>query len=655
MQQIIEAHFARVVRIFIYFFSSIVATFLSAMVFAEGDEFESKKSPPFIEEISIYGDYNSMGTSGAKVTAAYSYTDFDNDPESASRYEWFVMPADKPTLDCIDNEVCIRITDFSYGTADDYPVLALGPDVIGTQINWSLAQFDNWQDLNGMLLAFCVTPQNISEIGDARCTISNQPLSDIDTTDKPIAYQLTITPSTGITINSKLIGSYKFSDGQDAEQNSRFRWQNEKGHVVANGISPGSDQGVELRLADLETLEEVIGHRLRFCIIPRDEQGDEGEMACSLLTDEIIGNDNEPPQLQNLRINGDVVIGSDIHGVYQYLDPEMDPEDGDAELRSVQWQYRATPSAPWQSAMGSGLSMMVSNSAGELRFCMTPYATEGTIAGTEVCSQSRTIMTALPGELLILRDRYASQVSHCGSDAAPAFLCSGLLTKSALPGKSAWETMERNAVSFNYLRRDSNFSQFGNGENHGLIFLPVIGTGDDHRPDNFEIYCAFPVTADTGRRNANGCGQHQDFGIVSDYCYSQGITNLSDWHNHFYSVSENLRQSHQCGFDVYDYIDHGSAEHFMMSLQARNNIIGSYLSIPNELRIESWLNLSLSEVPIEVFFYTDLSGLVDAQRDQRAYFESTGLLLPLVSISLPKDRFSYAQINYYEDEQAALH
>ena len=252
----------------------------------------------------------------------------------------------------------------------------------------------------------------------------------------------------------------------------------------------------------------------------------------------------------------------------------------------------------------------------------------------------------------VLQARYADTRPDCGGPTLPAFLCSGVLLRGtkASPDYHSWDpspaAVKTGAVSFSFLRKDSEFSAFAVGYQNGLIFKPYLSAEGKVKP---AVLCSFPVDASTYRRDKRGCGAYEAYPIKSAPCQPQGIERAEGWRSSFTRVAGANGKFTQCGFDL---TGADSASAFYESIKAMRYAPSFEGSNPeNELRLETWKPGIPAELPIEAFFYSG-GGLAGAQHDQRDYFEQTGILLPIVRIALPSSPATDAVFVFRAQDQA---
>ena len=256
-----------------------------------------------------------------------------------------------------------------------------------------------------------------------------------------------------------------------------------------------------------------------------------------------------------------------------------------------------------------------------------------------------------------LTDRYHNTVSNCGTSSAAAFLCSGVIlrgTSGVSTEYHSWNpspaSIKSGGISFSYLRADSKYEKLAYGYNNGFIFYPK-----EYVPDgkiNVPVLCSFPINASTSARpNKQGCDFHTSFPNNSQECQSQGITTASQWMSHYTSITIN-RQIHQCGFNVRSGLT-SQADAFNASLQSMALNATESFSTQNELRLATWDQDIGNSLPMEAFFYLE-DGLADAQFEQKDFYEVTGIIIPIIFITLPTSPNLDATFVYREADQIEI-
>ncbi|WP_192561046.1 halovibrin HvnA [Pseudomonas gozinkensis] len=251
----------------------------------------------------------------------------------------------------------------------------------------------------------------------------------------------------------------------------------------------------------------------------------------------------------------------------------------------------------------------------------------------------RTVSSAAqsgPAVAAALTARYLDVRANCGSASMPAFLCRGIILRSTVPSTAykAWNpsphSQNSGGVSFSYLSADSKFTGLVFRQKNGFIFHPVlnspIGTA------KIEILCAFPIDGGTTLRDKPGCGAHPYDPVGSRRCQTVGITTAEQWVARWnqYKMGYNM-----CSFDVRDSMNNLAADSFYQSIRA-HNLANFFAGLHDyiELILATWPQDIPSKLPIQAFFYLN-DGLAGAQYDQTDFFKSTGIVIPIIKITLP--------------------
>jgi len=223
-----------------------------------------------------------------------------------------------------------------------------------------------------------------------------------------------------------------------------------------------------------------------------------------------------------------------------------------------------------------------------------------------------------------LNARYADTADIC-PDGSAAYNCNGVLirTTDASTQFHAWDpslgSIERNGISFSYLRADIRFNVLGWEKGQGLI-MKELAAPSAHP---LTLRCSFPFDGDTFDRT-DSCNENTRSPVESRPCDEQGITTVAQWLSHFHALSA---ASMSCSLN-------GSAAQFAVSTQARAQI-ANYQDAFNEVIIANWGRDIPAQIPLEAFFYLLGSpGLPGAQFFQHDYFTRTGKFLPIVRVNL---------------------
>ncbi|SFH27669.1 hypothetical protein [Pseudomonas sp. NFACC45] len=223
-----------------------------------------------------------------------------------------------------------------------------------------------------------------------------------------------------------------------------------------------------------------------------------------------------------------------------------------------------------------------------------------------------------------LNARYADTAAACPGD-TPAYNCNGVLIRmtDASPDFHAWNpspgSIERDGVSFSYMRADVHLPVLSRARNQGLIMKELAA------PTAYPltVRCSYPYDGATIFRS-NSCNQHSGSPQTSRPCAEQGITTEHQWRTHFYAQANKLAA---CSFT-------GETIPFAVSIRARALMEAADRIVHNEIIVANWPQHIPEQLPLEAFFYVELSGKPNAVFFQKDYFQKTGRYLPIVRVDL---------------------
>jgi hypothetical protein len=230
-----------------------------------------------------------------------------------------------------------------------------------------------------------------------------------------------------------------------------------------------------------------------------------------------------------------------------------------------------------------------------------------------------------------LNARYADTAMACRGNTA-AYECNGVLirTTDASPNFHAWNpspgSIERNGVSFSYLRADVHLPRLAWAKNEGLIMKELAF------PTAYPLTlrCSFPFDGATFYRS-DSCNGHSESPEKSKPCDEQGISGVDAVITHFYAQPSRY---HGCSLK-------GSQAEFAVSVEARSRLTAADQGVHNEVIIANWPQDIPAQLPLEAFFYVAASGRPNAQFFQWDYFQQTGHFLPIVQVSWNTSSSSY--------------
>ncbi len=249
-------------------------------------------------------------------------------------------------------------------------------------------------------------------------------------------------------------------------------------------------------------------------------------------------------------------------------------------------------------------------------------------------------------------DRLNAQYNDVSDDCdgKAAYFCNGIIIRTTNGSEKyhAWDpspdSIERNGISFSYIRTDVKMSSLYIGEGQGFIlkasrFQSVTDSYD------VSLRCAFSSDGATARREMS-CGAHFWFVEDGQACLERGIDSIEKWkadYNQWPSLEPRLYR--QCAIEP-------EKNQFSIFLQARNNVKYPLdLAYTNELVFAAWPSGIPRKLPLEAFFYKFMPS--DAPRKaaqfmQKDYFESTGDFLPVIRLIFTEDQ---TRFEYYEEDQ----
>lgn len=229
----------------------------------------------------------------------------------------------------------------------------------------------------------------------------------------------------------------------------------------------------------------------------------------------------------------------------------------------------------------------------------------------------------------LLNTRYRNTPLDCpGSHAA--YFCSGVLVSgfaSGLPIKF-WEHTDSaialGAHSFSYLRSDQGIRSLT--QNSGMVFsdpFTAISQGK-----SVDVLCAYPLVASIQGNYGCGTGGSQEDPAS---CAALGVSDASGWLAHFQQQGQ--QPALQCSLSSL------IPAQFRASLQAHEQLGGSWSIQPNQVQVRNWDAQAPAQVPVQALFYdtTQTGGLRLAQRNQRDYHAATGQWLPILRLDLAGD------------------
>lgn len=250
---------------------------------------------------------------------------------------------------------------------------------------------------------------------------------------------------------------------------------------------------------------------------------------------------------------------------------------------------------------------------------------------------------------------YRDTRPDCGAPSRPAFLCSGIVLRATWPSTDYMfysispTSQASGGVSASYLRRDAKFRKLAYGLNSGFIFDTIFENPRDHY--DHAVLCAFPLDGITNERNKQGCGDSSRTpDAVEKPCHMQGVDTARHWASDYRRKGSD--RSRQCGFDVRDGRNSGTAQAFYQSIRAMAQIPEASFRTQNELRIAPWPQDPPRSPSLLALFYTEDAGRDAARLSQVQWYRATTQRLPIIHLKLPRTRGDDAQFDYRADQQA---
>lgn len=258
-----------------------------------------------------------------------------------------------------------------------------------------------------------------------------------------------------------------------------------------------------------------------------------------------------------------------------------------------------------------------------------------------------------------LDQRYHDRRTDCGTRSQAAHLCAGILlrTTSSSTEFNTWEpnpatVAAGRGMSFSYLSVLGPIEMLYKHAK-GVVIYP-----GSHVPAGriaLNVLCGFPVDGATDKRDGKGCGKHL-LHAGSEPCDGQGITTAERFLGH-YLRSPDLAypQQGQCAFNLREGAGQPVADAFEQMLRVTNLLPRLQVNGQNEVMVDNPPEgTSAAQWPIEAIFYTAAAGLPGAQIDQRNFFDKSGIMVPIIRITLPVRDGRDAAFDYIEDDQVTF-
>ncbi|WP_338744134.1 hypothetical protein V3D52_14925 [Pseudomonas putida] len=252
---------------------------------------------------------------------------------------------------------------------------------------------------------------------------------------------------------------------------------------------------------------------------------------------------------------------------------------------------------------------------------------------------------------------YDSVTEDCGGPDKPSYLCSGIemratgLSPGFLPWDPSQKHLDKGAIAFSWVRRDTNFGRAAERFN-GFLFPPLQAIPHNKIRD-LEVLCTFPIDGGTDNRDtANGCGPHDGFEATTDACQKVGVRDADAWLATY--SDDDIAKSRVCGWDLREAPANMKAQWFEMPIKVRAGLSAEAWFGYNEILLPVWKFGVGADLPLYAFFYVEgqtQAGLL-AQFDQVRYHAAYGQAVPVIRIKLPTAKDQVMQFTYDEEDQA---
>ncbi len=258
-----------------------------------------------------------------------------------------------------------------------------------------------------------------------------------------------------------------------------------------------------------------------------------------------------------------------------------------------------------------------------------------------------------------LDQRYHDRRTDCGTRSDAAYLCAGVLLRTTT-SSTEFDTWEPNpatvaagrGMSFSYLSVLGPIEMLYRHAK-GLVVYPAQDVPVGRMA--LQVLCGFPVDGATDKRDDKGCGKHL-LHAGSQPCDGQGIATAEQFLEH-YRRSPDLAypQQGQCAFMLREGAQLPVADAFEQMLRVSNLLPALQVNGQNELIVDNPpRGTTAAQWPIEAIFYTADEGLPGAQIDQRNYFDKSGIMVPIIRITLPVRGGRDAAFDYIEADQVTF-
>ncbi len=242
---------------------------------------------------------------GQWLQGIYTYYDLENDPEGATVYRWY-------RVDSVSSSERVLVHQETRGSV-----------VIPNRPN---PQYYIQNADVGKYIQFEVTPKNTGNPGEGDPVFSSLFGPVQPTSNPPTAKNVTVNGSWAI--GSLLTGNYDYEDSNGDPQdiaNTKYKWQN------ANSAAGAGSADIPAAAKQYKPDKNDLGKWIRFGVQPASQNPPaEGVWAYSPWYGPISGSNPSParPEAFNVSIQGQMIEGEPLTGVYQYFDINGDPEVG---------------------------------------------------------------------------------------------------------------------------------------------------------------------------------------------------------------------------------------------------------------------------------------------------------------------------------------
>lgn len=256
-----------------------------------------------------------------------------------------------------------------------------------------------------------------------------------------------------------------------------------------------------------------------------------------------------------------------------------------------------------------------------------------------------------------LKSWYDSVTEDCGGPDKPSYLCSGVEMRATdtvpeyLPWDPSQKHLDKGAIAFSWVRRDTNFGRPAERSN-GFLFPPLQAIPEGKISD-LQVLCTFPTDGGTdNRETANGCGPQRGFESTTDACQKVGVGDASAWLEKY--SEDDIRRSRFCGWDLREEPQNMKAQWFEMPIKARAGLGSDAWMGYNEILLPVWKVGVGADLPLHAFFYVEgmpKAGL-NAQYDQVRYHAAYAQSIPVVRIKFPTSQDQTMVFTYAEEDQS---